>query len=53
MLKTVVSSKGQAIIPKQVRDKLGLTPGTVLKVMVEGKRVILEPIREPPAEYLR
>ena len=45
MSKTVVSKKGQVVIPKQARDKLGLTPGTVLKVQVEGKRIILEALQ--------
>ena len=49
-MKTVVSSKGQIVIPKQIREKLGLTPGTVLRVWIEGKRVILEPIQEPPKQ---
>ncbi len=46
--RTVVSSKGQVVIPKRIRDMLGLTPGTVLSVWVEGKRIIMEPLREPP-----
>lgn len=46
----MVSKKGQVVIPKQVRDKLSLTPGTVLRVIVEEKRVILEPLQEPPEE---
>ncbi|MEM2842212.1 MAG: AbrB/MazE/SpoVT family DNA-binding domain-containing protein [Thermoproteota archaeon] len=46
MSKTIVSKKGQVVIPKQARDKLGLTPGTVLKVQVEGKKIILEPLQE-------
>ena len=50
MSKTVVSKKGQVVIPKQAREKLSLTPGTVLKVRVEGKRIILEPLQEPPKE---
>jgi AbrB family looped-hinge helix DNA binding protein len=50
MSRTVVSNKGQVVIPKQARDKLGLTPGTVLSVQVEEKRVILEPLQEPPKE---
>ena len=50
MSKTVVSKKGQVVIPKQAREKLSLTPGTVLKVQVEGKRIILEPLQEPPKE---
>ncbi|ABL78875.1 AbrB/MazE/SpoVT family DNA-binding domain-containing protein [Thermofilum pendens] len=49
-MKTVVSRKGQVVIPKEVREKLGLVPGTVLRVRVEGKRVVLEPVEEPPRE---
>jgi len=45
VLKTMVSKKGQVVIPKQARDELSLTPGTVLRVQVEGKRVILEPLQ--------
>lgn len=48
--KTVVSSKGEVVIHKPVRDALGLKPGTVLRVVVEGKRVILELVAEPPRE---
>ena len=49
-MKTVVSSKGQVVIPKQIREKLGLVPGTVLRVWIEGKNIVLEPIREPPKQ---
>jgi len=38
------------VIPKEVRERLGLVPGTVLRVKVEGKRVVLEPVEEPPEE---
>ena len=47
---TVVSKKGQVVIPKAIRDRLGLKPGTVLRVVTEGKRVILEPVEESPKE---
>jgi AbrB family looped-hinge helix DNA binding protein len=50
MSKTLVSKKGQVVVPKQVRDKLHLTPGTVLRVQIDGKRVVLEPLQEPPEE---
>ncbi len=49
-MKTVVSSKGQIVIPKPIREKLGLKPGTTLKISVEGGRIILEPPKEPPRE---
>jgi AbrB family looped-hinge helix DNA binding protein len=50
MSKTMVSKKGQVVIPKDTREKLSLVPGTVLRVHVEGKRVILEPLQELPKE---
>ena len=50
MQRTKVSDKGQVVIPKEIRDELGLTSGVVLKVGVEGRRVILEPAEEPPEE---
>ena len=50
LLRTIVSDKGQVVIPKELRDRIGLRPGTVLRVTAEGKRVILEPSEEPPRE---
>jgi len=48
MTKTKVSSKGQVVIPKEIRERLGIRPGTILNVKVEGKKIILEPTSEPP-----
>ena len=45
MSKTLVSKKGQVVIPKDVRDKLNLTPGTVLEVQVEDRKVVLDPVK--------
>ena len=50
MPKTLLSKKGQVVIPKDTREKLNLTPGTVLNVQVEGRKVILEPVKGLPAE---
>jgi AbrB family looped-hinge helix DNA binding protein len=36
-----VAERGQITLPKSVRDSLGLTKGTKLKVEVEGGRIIL------------
>ena len=52
MIKTKVSSKGQVVIPKEVRDKLGIKPGTILNVSIEGKRIVLEPALEPPKIFV-
>ena len=39
-MKTRVSEKGQITIPKAVRTKLGLRPGTVLEIQAERGRLI-------------
>lgn len=37
---SIVSEKGQITIPKSVRDRLGLDPGTVLQVEAVNGRLI-------------
>ena len=39
-MKTVVSEKGQITIPKAVREKLGIVPGTVLDVDSIGGKLV-------------
>ena len=39
-MKTRVSEKGQITIPKAVRTKLGLRPGTVLELQADRGRLI-------------
>ncbi len=39
-MKSIVSEKGQITIPKALRDKLGLRPGSILEFQaVEGKLI--------------
>lgn len=45
-----VSSKGQIVIPEEVRRKLGLQKGSLIKVVVEGNKILLMPAIEPPQE---
>ena len=45
MSTVTVSSKGQVVIPKKIREMLGLTTGKKLKVFQENKKIIL--ITEP------
>lgn len=47
-----LSTKGQLVIPKKVRDALGLEPGARLSLTVEGGRLVLEPLQRSPAEAL-
>lgn len=39
-----VSPKGQLVIPKKIRRQVGLEDGGVVKVELEGDRIILEPV---------
>jgi antitoxin PrlF len=41
---TTLTSKGQLVIPKPVRDALHLKSGTSLSVTTDGERIVLEPI---------
>ena len=45
-----VSKKGQIVIPKEIREKLGIKEGSNLKIRLEGKSIILEPFSDPPKE---
>lgn len=48
-----VTSKGQVTIPKQIREKLGLTAGTELEFVLEEDGTIRIRPTEPPLERLR
>ena len=49
MTKATVSSKGQIALPKAVRERLGLKPGTVLSIDVRGESLVMRRIaREFP-----
>lgn len=41
---TKVSDKGQVVIPKEVRDRLGMGPGTKLIVVATDDAVVLQKI---------
>jgi len=37
-----ITSKSQTVIPKRVREKLGLKPGDLLRYVMENNRVVIE-----------
>jgi len=42
-----VDSKGRVVLPKSVRDRLGLDPGTEVEVVEEDGKVVVKPERSP------
>jgi AbrB family looped-hinge helix DNA binding protein len=49
---TKMSSKGQIVIPEEVRNSLGLIPGTQFVVVGRGDTVILKSIEAPSMDEL-
>jgi len=41
-----VGSKGQVVIPKSMRDRLGIAPGDEVDFSLDGAGVRVEPVRE-------
>jgi AbrB family looped-hinge helix DNA binding protein len=44
---TAVSSRGQIVLPKAIRDALSLQPGAKLMVLSDGENILLKPITKP------
>lgn len=40
-----ITSKAQTVIPKAVREKLGLKPGDLLRYRVERGRIVIERVK--------
>jgi len=49
-MKTYISTKGQLVIPAELRRKYGIKPGTRVEVIDRGDQIVLQPITE---EYVR
>jgi AbrB family looped-hinge helix DNA binding protein len=41
MIKATVSSKGQIAIPKSVRERMDLKPGTQVEIDIKGESVVM------------
>ena len=50
---TTVSTKGQFVIPSEMRIALGLVPGTRIAVTQDGLRLVLEPVSEELVDQTR
>jgi len=42
-----VDSKGRIVLPQEVRERLGITPGTEVEVHEEGGKAVVEPEATP------
>ena len=47
-MQTTIDKPGRLVIPASVRDRAGLTPGTVLEITVDEFGVRLEPVAPAP-----
>lgn len=45
-METTLDRFGRVVIPKEIRDALGLKPGELLKVEQSDDEVVLKPLRE-------
>jgi AbrB family looped-hinge helix DNA binding protein len=54
-MQTTVSTKGQVVLPRPVRTKLGIQAGDALDIRVENDQVILTPRkkRAPKARIIK
>ncbi|HPU86575.1 MAG TPA: AbrB/MazE/SpoVT family DNA-binding domain-containing protein [Candidatus Latescibacteria bacterium] len=48
-----LSSKGQFVIPENVRKMLGLRPGAKLALFTDGEHILLKPIPAPDVSAFR
>ena len=47
-METTLDKFGRIVIPKRVRDDLGLKPGAVLQIEQADKRILMAPVNEEP-----
>jgi len=52
-MKSIIGERGQIVIPKQIRDKLGLERGTILEVETtgDGNLIVLRPMRKKRKDW--
>ncbi len=43
MSEVKINKRGQITVPKDIREELGLTEGVTLRMLTNGKQIIIEP----------
>ena len=46
-----VDKKGRVLLQKEIREKLGIKEGSNVKIKVEGRRIVIEPIESTADKY--
>ncbi len=47
---TALSSKGQIVLPKKLRDTMSLVEGCKFLILTDGENILLKPVQEPNIE---
>ena len=50
---TTISSKGQVVIPANIRHEMGLSNGSKLIVVTDGDNLLLKPVQTPRLQAFR
>ncbi|ASJ10876.1 AbrB family transcriptional regulator [Thermococcus sp. P6] len=45
MITTKVSSKGQIVLPKSIREKFGISPGDEVEILEFGGEIVIVPLK--------
>lgn len=48
-MKTILDRFGRVVVPKDIRDRLGLKPGAELEIDEKGNEVVLKPVEHEPS----
>jgi AbrB family looped-hinge helix DNA binding protein len=51
-LKAKVGSKGQIVIPKPIRDRMGINPSDIVLIDMEGDKAVIEVLHRDPLEII-
>jgi AbrB family looped-hinge helix DNA binding protein len=52
MMTAKISAKGQLVIPKEVRKKFDIKPGTFFEIRIEKDNIVLIPMKKGPLDNL-
>jgi AbrB family looped-hinge helix DNA binding protein len=48
-MKTTLDRFGRVVVPKDIRDRLGLRPGAEIEIDEKANEVVLKPVEHEPA----